>query len=146
MTMKFNTVFFVFIVWLLFYTCNKNEPEWVRINDNFSLKLNEQIKVIDDRYRAMYVSVVEIEDSRCPSDVFCIHPGNAIVKVVIEDTRNSQFSTLLCIGDCSPSINDMRSFVFYNVEYTIQLLGVDPVPAAANQKDRKSVVLNILRN
>jgi len=146
MPIKLKTIFFILTIGVVFSRCNKDELEWVRINDLFTVGVNQQIKVIDDRNRTIYVNVAEINENRCPTDAFCIHAGNVLIKVVIEDTRKSQFSTLLCLGDCSPSINNLKSFVFYNIEYTIQLLEVNPVPTTKNQEDKKKVVLKLFRN
>jgi len=107
---------------------------------------DEKVKIIDDGNLAFFVSMVEIDETRCPSDAFCIQPGRVLIKVVIEDARNSQFSTLLCLGDCSPSITHLRSFVFYNIEYTLVLKEVNPYPETRNLDDEKTVDLKLFRN
>ena len=146
MILDLRRILSILFILAFFISCNKDEPEWVPINSTFILELNEQVKVIENNNRALYVSVVEIEDSRCPSDLVCVRAGEASVKVIIEDTRNSQFNTLLCIGDCSPSIKDIRSFVFYNIEYTIQLIEVNPYPTSINEDENMRIVLKLFKN
>ncbi len=146
MVLELRKILNILFILALFTSCNKDEPDWVPINATFTLELNEQVKVIENNKRALYVSVVEIEDNRCPSDVICVRAGEALVKVIIEDIRNSQFNTLLCIGECSPSIKNIRSFVFYNLEYTIQLIEVIPYPTSMNKDDKKRVVFRLFRN
>jgi hypothetical protein len=143
--MKLKAIFFIFLMLTGLYACNRDEPNMVRINDVFTLGMGEQVKMVDDRSHLLYVSVVEVEDSRCPADLFCIEEGQAKVKVVIEDTRNSQFSTFLCLGDCSPNIGDIKSFVFYRLEYTIELIDVFPYPATENLKDPRRVIMKLYR-
>jgi hypothetical protein len=143
--MKLIAVFF-FLVMFGFYSCNQDEPAMVRINDVFTIGIGEQVKMVDDRNHMLFVGITEVDDSRCPSDVFCLQEGNVQVKAVIEDTRNSQFSTLLCLGDCSPSIRHLKSFVFYSIEYTIEVIDVIPFPASGNLEDPRRVVLKLYRN
>jgi hypothetical protein len=144
--MIMKRVFFIFLLFPVLYGCNQDEPAMVRINDQFSLELDDQVKIVDDRNHSLYVSLVEIEENRCPSDAFCVQAGQVLVKVVIEDTRNSQFSTLLCLGDCSPSITSLKSFIFYNTEFTLELLEVNPFPTTSNRENKRNVILKLTRN
>jgi hypothetical protein len=139
-------VFFILFMVSGLFGCNSDEPAMVRINDWFTLGMGEKVKIIDDKNHVLFLSLGEIEENRCPSDVICIQPGNVLVKVVIEDTRNSQYSTLLCLGDCSPSITNMKSFVFYNIEYTIDLKEVNPFPTTKNRDVERSAIMKIFRN
>lgn len=139
-------VFLLLFIIVNLNACNHDEPAVVRIDSWFALRLGEKVKIIDDRNHVLFVSLVEIDETRCPSDVFCIQPGRVLTKVVIEDSRNSQFSTLLCLGDCSPSITQMRSFVLYNIEYTLSLREVNPYPETGNLDNEKTVVMKLFRN
>jgi hypothetical protein len=140
-----KAIFLIFLMLTGLYACNRDEPNMVRINDVFTLGVGEQVKMVDDRSHLLYVSVVDVEDSRCPADIFCIEAGQARVKVVIEDTRNSQFSTFLCLGDCSPNIRNIKSFVFYSLEYTVELVEVIPYPAPENLTDPRRVIMKLYR-
>ena len=146
MTMRRNQIFLYFLILAGLNGCNRDEPNMVRINDIFTLGVEEQVKMVDDRSHMLYVSVVEVEDNRCPSDAFCIDAGHVKIKVVIEDTKNSQFTTLLCLGNCSPAISDIRSFVFYSVEYTLQVEDVIPYPTTENLDDPRRVIVKLYRN
>lgn len=144
--MSIKRVFFIFLYFSVFYACNNDEPAMVRINDQFTIQLDHQVKIVDEQNHSLYLTLVEIEENRCPSDAFCVHAGRVLIKVVIEDTRNSQYSTLLCLGDCSPSITSVKSFIFYNIEYTIELMEVNPYPTTLNREDTRKVVLRVFRN
>lgn len=144
--MRPGTVFFIILMLAGLNACIHDEPNMVRIDDVFTLGVGEQVRMVDDRSHMLYISIEEVEDSRCPADVFCIDEGKTEIKVVIEDTRNSQFTTHLCLGNCSPSIRDIRSFVFYNIEYTVQVVDVIPYPAADNLEDPRRVILKLYRN
>lgn len=139
-------VFFILFIIIVYSGCNHEEPAVVRINNWFALGMGEKVKIIDDQNHVLFVSLVEIDETRCPTDAFCIQPGRVLIKVVVEDTRNSQFSTLLCLGDCSPSITNLKSFVFYNIEYTLDLKEVNPYPEAGNSDIEKTAVLKLFRN
>lgn len=139
-------VFLILFYIVILNGCNHDEPAVVRIDNWFAVRLGEKVKIIDDRNHVLFVSLVEIDESRCPSDAFCIQPGRVLTKLVIEDSRNSQFSTLLCLGDCSPSITQMRSFVLYNIEYTLILREVNPYPETGNPDNVKTAVVKLFRN
>lgn len=136
---------FIFLFISSFYGCNPDEPAIVRIDDWFIIGIGEKVKIVD-RNHALFLSLVEIEENRCPSDAFCVQAGQVLIKVVIEDTRNSQFSALLCLGNCSPSISNMKSFIFYNIEYTIELKEVNPFPTTTNRENVQTVVIKLFRN
>ena len=144
--MNMKRVFFIFLLIYSIYGCNNDEPTVVRIDEWFTIGLSEKVKIIDDRNHALFISLVDITENRCPSDAFCVQAGDVLIKVIIEDTRNSQYSTLLCLGDCSPSITNMKSFVFYNIEYTIDLKEVNPFPTTHNHEEKRTAVIKIFRN
>lgn len=144
--MRRITVCFILLLLSGLVACNRDEPNLVRINDVFTLGTGERVRMMDDRSRMLYLSIGEVEDSRCPTGVFCVDEGKAEIRVIIEDTRNSQFTTHLCLGNCSPSIQDIRSFVFYNVEYTVQVVDVIPYPAEDNLEKPRRVILKLYRN
>ncbi len=143
---KVNGLVFGLAFLLQLSGCTKDEPDWIRINNTFFLAVNESMRIIDSKGNTLLVTVAAIEETRCPAGTVCPRPGDAKVKVVIEDTRNSQYKTLLCLGDCSPSLFDNQAFTFYNKEYVIGLLEVDPYPAVQNQQDIPKAGLKLYEN
>ncbi len=136
-----NCIVILYTVLLL--SCNREEIDWIMINNSFTMAENERLKVVDNDGNLLHLTVSAVTDNRCPEDEICIRKGEALVKVLIEDTRNSQHEAVLCIGDCYPAQSDLRSFTLYNKEYFLQLLDVQSYPDARHRSAKQQVLMKL---
>lgn len=100
------------------------------IGVNISKGQNESavIEDISDLTRRFEVKVLAIDDSRCPSDVVCVHAGWATVDFKIND-----LSFTLRIGESV-------EFTIHNQQFKLTLIDVVPYPTTTNQDERKKAI------
>jgi len=100
------------------------------IGVNISKGQNESavIKNASDLTHKFEVKVLAIDDSRCPSDVVCVHAGWASVDFKIND-----LSFTLGIGESF-------EFTIHNQQFKLTLIDVVPYPTTTNQDERKKAI------
>jgi len=99
----------------LFVSCNKNE-----LPDTFKIGFEEEfqhgeINLTNDN--SLNFSIIEINDSRCPSDVTCIWEGKVDVKIEIKSPQK---------GNIILSTHNNRIDTFD--VYSFELIDVSPYP------------------
>lgn len=127
---------FVFIVIALFFSmvaCNKeSDREQFSFGIDKNVRLNGQYQLANSNLK---FSVVEINDSRCPSDVTCIWEGKADVKIEVESPQKGIIT-----------LNTFDNLVDTVGNYSFELVDVLPYPISTVQVDLEDydVTLNIL--
>lgn len=66
---------------------------------------------------SLKVEIINIEDSRCPTDVVCVWQGEVLVEIELEETQT--FSTVLSTYD---NLIDTLG------NYSVELIDVQPYP------------------
>jgi uncharacterized Zn finger protein len=96
----------------------------VRLNQNFVLRVGQEVTVAEQKLNIKFVSVPE--DSRCPKGVNCIWAGNVRVMLQVTKVGSKPFKVELSLnprdfpdGEAANSGN-----------YKIKLVGVEPYPVA----------------
>ncbi|MDX5347242.1 MAG: hypothetical protein LPJ89_03475 [Hymenobacteraceae bacterium] len=103
----------------------------------FELQAGQE-KVLPEH--SLSVKVLEINDSRCPSNAICVHMGSANVKVEI----NQHQTVVLCLGACGSSGNS--AVVNVNAAtYALELTDVNPYPEAGQPLPVQKAVFRITK-
>jgi hypothetical protein len=90
-----------------------------KLGTNFEISSNQTISI---QPQGIMIQLVNVTDSRCPSDVTCIWAGQASVDLAIQVNGNNNLLTLVSTaGNSSP-----KSFG----SYVIHLVNVDPYPTS----------------
>jgi hypothetical protein len=91
----------------------------------FSIELafGEQVTIPEE---SLTVSIVNVEDSRCPADAVCFWAGHA--SVTLQVSKAGLGTELLTIGTQVPRSMDLPADAKYGV-YLFSLVSLDPVPS-----------------
>lgn len=114
----------------------------VKLEESFSLTLQESVRFIDDD-TGFRVTVISIQESRCPADVNCITGGKA---TVLAEVENQPEHITFCTGaDCREAAQEFNSFTVEqnNKCYTIVLEDVSPYPQEGNEMMEKQAIFKI---
>jgi hypothetical protein len=108
-----------------------------------------QLEGEGDQY--INVQVLDITESRCPSNASCVRFGEAIVKLAATGVEETVHNLELCIGDC-PQLNegfkeaDTVSVQLDGSNYQVILLEVKPYPSTQNQDETRRALITIISN
>ncbi len=120
----------VFLIVFLIVSCNNEEfSELVVIGSEADFQLGE---IIQSDGNSLKFSITEINDSRCPSDVFCFWEGKADVKIEIE---------LPQIGFIILSTHDnlIDTFGIYSFEF----IDISPYPISTETIELKDYIVTL---
>ncbi len=101
---------------------NTNQlPNLIPINlgNQFELKVNQEALIDPEKIKIKFLNVEE--DSRCPSDVQCVWPGQVkiLVKVINQEQDLGEFNLISRVGEKAVKTFD---------GYSIELIEVTPYP------------------
>ncbi len=96
-----------------------------RSGEAFSLALGDEIPLEGSDLRIRFVLV--LEDSRCPTGVECVTPGEASVVLRISDGQGQLSQLALSIPGLVPTPFDDNAFIFHR-GYRFKLIQLDPYP------------------
>jgi hypothetical protein len=99
----------------------------VRLNQNFVLRVGQEVSVADQKLNVKFVSVPE--DSRCPKGVNCIWAGNVRVQLQVTKAKSKPVKVELSLNP--RDFPDGEAADCGN--YRIKLVKVDPYPVADQQ-------------
>ena len=139
-------------------------PQTIGFDEEFEITLDEEVTVIDRVDSAadkLTVTLVSLQDSRCPEGITCIRAGEAQIEVEISDGRQTR-ALPMCIGlDCglldpkfgNSSIrmkNDTASLTLSNENYSLILKDAIPYPKVDGKKSEQSdgadrAILKVIR-
>ncbi len=133
-----NAILFILLFSPLM-ACNKNAPNPKLLKQEFNIKKNQIVKIKDGSI-VISLKLIEINDSRCPSDVTCVRAGEAIVKFEIEFSGFPKKTLQLC-RDCVSNLGIGTSIPVTNGKqnYIIGIIAVNPYPKSTNQNVEKMV-------
>lgn len=130
---------------LSFIACEKTTEtnKLVGFGVKADLKQAESVWFGADTLTGLKVTVNKIADSRCPEDVQCVWAGDASVKLLATDLKDSVVLDLK-IDPAKNSKTDTLQFSLSNKNYKALLYAVNPYP---NTKIKmvKSATLTILK-
>lgn len=123
-------------------SAQKDMHEGVKLEEPFSAGLQDTVR-FSDGDTDFKLSVLAIQENRCPADVNCITGGKATVLAAIE---NQPEHITFCTGaDCREAAQEFNSFTVEqnNKRYTIVLEDVSPYPREGNQTVEKQAIFKI---
>lgn len=131
--------------------CSDETVDPITLGEEFTLPEGGSVTlVIPGSSDYIALNVMEIAESRCPSDVSCVRYGEARVKVGVNGVQEVLKILDLCIGECPE-----REPGFVNVdtvgveldgkEYAVLLKNVVPYPKTTNENQTKKALLEVIR-
>ena len=113
------------------FGCNNgdNELQETSLEVNVTAGSDESVVIkVAESETTLSVTITNIAESRCASDVVCVHAGWVIVDF---QTEESSFSL---------KIGESKEFLSGDERYKLTLLDVTPYPTTQNsEEDRKAV-------
>ncbi len=96
------------------YTQETATPRQVALGEEFTIRIGEQVAVIDTKLKITFIAVPE--DSRCPEDVVCGWAGNAKLKFKLKAKEKTKLAF--------NTISVARESEFHG--YKIRFIGLTP--------------------
>ncbi len=132
------------------FSCADSDPQVFQLNEPINVFASELVTLeLPQQDEYIDLMVLEIEESRCPSNVNCIRFGEASVSVGLNGVEEIIQTLDLCIGDCPE-----RGIGFIEVDtlqvelddkaYAVILEGVTPYPTTDNGVVPKQAILKII--
>jgi len=137
------------LVLIGFLACTDTDPKITELNQTINIGVSELVTFeipLDDKY--IDLAVLEITESRCPSDVTCIRFGEARVNVGVNGTDKVIKTLDMCIGDCPERqafmVADTLEVEINDRDYQVILSGVAPYPTSSNGIIPKQALIKII--
>ncbi len=141
-----KTLLFLLTVWgvLGLVQCKKDADVGMGLDQDIKLKLKQRVTVTASD-AGVQLTLTELSDSRCPSDVNCVWGGEALAKVELRDAAGVvQNAALGCLG--SGKCRDSAAVVLDAASYWLVLTAVTPYPSrTAPQPSPKMATLRLTR-
>jgi len=139
-----------YIIVILLVACNQDEvgQRKVSLDIPFQISENETV-LIDDPFpespQSLTIQLLNISESRCPSNAVCIWARNANISLNITNTKETK-DVQLCIGDCSLfGLSNEIEIVFGSASYAIIFEALTPYPSDFSNELIQSATLKLVR-
>jgi hypothetical protein len=138
------------IAGIVFQQCSDETPELFTLNQEFEAREAELVTLeLEQDQGHINLQVLEITESRCPSDVVCVRFGEAEVKVGVSGVEEILKTLDLCIGDCLQRnkgviLADTVAVEIDGKDYAVILKDVIPFPSTTNQDKTKEAILEVI--
>lgn len=109
----------------------------VRLNQNFVLRVGQEVLVAEQKLSVKFVSVPE--DSRCPKGVTCIWAGNVRVLLQVTKTGSKPAKVELSLNPRDFPDGEAKDCGNYHVK----LVSVEPYPVKDQQLAAKDYVVTL---
>lgn len=125
-------------------SCSKESIEGIRASEfgsTFELGLEESV-VLPVNNKELMISLIGINDSRCPGDVQCIWAGNARIQLRISAGTGPAALTELCLGSCDTEFKKTDSTLIRLNErdYSVVLKALEPYPGKGSSEKKKAAL------
>ncbi len=143
--------FWVLLTGVFLMQCAEDTPNVFSLNEQLAVHEVQLVSLeLEDVDKRIDLQVIEINESRCPSDVVCIRYGEAKVKVGVNGNEEILKTVDLCIGDCPERTGgfieaDTVQVQLDGEDYAVILSGVTPYPTTTNQSIPKQALLQVIR-
>jgi hypothetical protein len=138
------------ILGLSLQQCSDESPALFTLNQEFQAREAELVTLkLEQDQGHINLQVLEIAESRCPSDVVCVRFGEAMVTVGVSGIEEIIKTLDLCIGDCPQRnqgviIADTVAVEIDGKDYAVILKDVIPFPSTTNQDKPKEAILEVI--
>lgn len=132
-----KTIIISFIL-LACLACNSNDEDTPKAQEPITSVSYRKLTSVIVSEVPLSVTVLEINDSRCPINADCISAGMATVKFNISDGTNSTDTSVQLIND--EKDKRIQSFKLGSQSYSIKIHEVSPypeIPKTTNLEDYK---------
>jgi hypothetical protein len=135
---------------IAFLQCSDDQPELFTLNQQLDVAEAELITLqLENDPGHINLQVMEISESRCPSDVVCVRFGEAMVKVGVSGVQEILKTVDLCVGDCPQRgggviVTDTVAVEIDNKNYSVILRDVVPYPTTTNQNQTREAILEVI--
>ncbi len=136
---------------VLLVACNQDEvgQRKVSLDIPFQISENETVLIDDpspESPQILIIQLLNISDSRCPSNVVCVWAGNANISLNITNTKETK-DVQLCIGDCARfgGLPNEIEIIFGNANYVIIFEALTPYPSDLSSEPRQSATLKLIK-
>ncbi|SDL94595.1 hypothetical protein SAMN05421813_10416 [Daejeonella rubra] len=128
-----------FVLFLSMLSCSKDSMNGSGVayfDIIFELSIGRTVIFAKDS-KELTISMISVNDSRCPINANCVTAGNAIVKLRLSDNSGSEVFTELCLGQCENSGSDTKQITLSNISYSITIRKVEPYPKINDTQEKK---------
>jgi len=128
--------FLLFFLLVSFLTACDEECRGFKIGKEFEIALNE---TLENCPKNISVTLLEIEDSRCPADLVCIWGGMIVVEGQLT-IEGEDFELKLSTNQNASGFPEQ----FSTAEYTVRLIDVLPYPDSSKPdqtQDQRAILL-----
>lgn len=139
------------IMVVLLVACNQDEvgQRKVSLDIPFQISENETVLIDDpspESPQSLIIQLLNISDSRCPSNVVCIWGGTANILLNITNTKETK-DFQLCIGDCARfgGLPNEIEIIFGSASYVIILEALTPYPSSFSSELIQSATLKLVK-
>ena len=133
----------------LFLThCDNDNTQIYTLDNWFEVEEGHAVTITwGEEGKWINLMVIDIEDSRCPSDAACVRAGNADVMLGVNGVQEILKTLDMCVGECDPPINevDTAQVELDGEDYAVLLKDVTPYPTTTNQDQAKKAVMKVIR-
>ena len=139
-----------YIMVVLLVACNQDEvgQRKVSLDIPFQISENETVLINDpspESPQSLIIQLLNISDSRCPSNVVCVWAGNANISLNITNTKETK-DVQLCIGDCALfGLSNEIEIIFGSASYVIIFEALAPYPSDLSSEPRQSATLKLIK-
>jgi len=142
------------IMVVLLVACNQDEvgQRKVSLDIPFQISENETVLINDpfpESPQSLIIQLLNISDSRCPSNVVCVWGGTANILLNITNTKETK-DVQLCIGDCARfgGLPNEIEIIFGSDSYLIIFEALTPYPSDLSDlssESRQFATLKLIR-
>lgn len=129
----------IFVLLLSLLSCSKDSMNGIGeayFVIPFELRIGKPVIFTKDS-KELTISMISVNDSRCPVNANCITAGNAIVKLRLSDNSGTEILTELCSGQCENLGSDTKQITLSNTNYSITMKKVEPYPKINDPQEKK---------
>lgn len=122
---------------LIFVACSKNQKVALYSQNTENIKPGEKISFGegDDLVEVYFES---LNDSRCPTNVDCVRAGDAVVNLILEDSKQNKYNTTLTLGEHSDFKPDTVEVNINKKALKIILENILPYPEAGKETEKSA--------
>ncbi|TKC10899.1 hypothetical protein FA048_12075 [Pedobacter polaris] len=127
--------FIAFILTILVFVqaCKKGNSS--DLSGTYEVSL-DQTKQMPENGTSATLTLINVDDTRCPINANCVSAGYVLIKVKFRD-KNGEQTIEICANDCLDKVLRKNTIVLNGVSYTLKLMEVSPFPDTSRPASTK---------
>ncbi|NIJ54365.1 hypothetical protein [Dyadobacter arcticus] len=134
-----KTILFA-LIWVAAVACDQKQEAAPQSELKSTSIPYRQLTTVATSGDNLKVELREVNDSRCPKNVVCIHMGSAQVKFNVSDGTNQTDVNLTFKGDKNA---DFQTFALSGVNYVIRVSEILPYPDTTQSPKLEDYKVNV---